>query len=198
MKESLRQLMHLLFGLLIAGFIAVFPRDTVIPVLALSLFSGFLLSDAIARRFRVPMISPMIDMMERDVSIPGKGALYFALSALFCSIFFDFAAVVIAIVVLAVLDSATTYIGLRFGRHTITNGKTIEGTGGGILITWGALLPFLPPGTGLLVAAVGGIVELVSPIDDNLVLPVIICLLLAVIVPELTLPVWIPSLEIHL
>lgn len=198
MKESLRQLVHLLFGLLIAGFIAVFPRDVVIPVLALSLFSGFILSDTIARRFRVPMISPMIDMMERDVPLPGKGALYFALSALFCAIFFEFPAVFIAILVLAILDSATTLIGLRFGRHAIINGKTIEGTAGGILITWGALLPFLPPGTGLLVAVAGGIVELASPIDDNLLVPVIICMLLTVIAPDLTFPSWIPSLEILL
>jgi dolichol kinase len=84
-----------------------------------------------------------------------------------------------ALVTISVLDCVTTLVRVRFGRTRIWNGKSLEGTLAGIAVTAIALLPFLSlPGT-LVVATVAGIIELLSPIDDNLVVPVGTCILLS-------------------
>ncbi len=74
--------------------------------------------------------------------------------------------------------------GLHFGRHRIFNGKSWEGTAGGIIAACIPLVVLLPPPlTAAVAAVVAGIAELVSPIEDNLVIPppvvCLICLALA-------------------
>lgn len=86
--------------------------------------------------------------------------------------------VVPALIALAVLDSITTLIGIRFGRHRIHNGKSWEGTLSGIAVTVHVLLPFLSFPATLAVSIIAGTIELISPIDDNLVIPVGICIFL--------------------
>jgi len=102
-------------------------------------------------------------------------------SALACIILFPVALVVPALVALAVLDSITTLVGARFGRHRIHNGKSWEGTLSGIAVTIIALIPFLTLPGAVAVSVVTGIIELYSPVDDNLVIPVGVCLLLALV-----------------
>jgi dolichol kinase len=48
----------------------------------------------------------------------------------------------------------------------------------GIAVTVLALLPFLSLPGALVASVVAGIIELFSPVDDNLVIPVGVCLLL--------------------
>jgi phytol kinase len=120
---------------------------------------------------------------DRCDPLPGKGAFFFAVSTFACIILFPVSSVVPALVALAVLDSVTTLAGIRFGRHRIHNGKSWEGTLSGIVVTVFALLPFLTiPGI-LAASIVAGILELFSPVDDNLVKPVGVCIL--VLVPAL-------------
>jgi dolichol kinase len=121
---------------------------------------------------------------DRCDPLPGKGAFFFAASALACIILFPAALVVPALVALSVLDSITTLVGVRFGRHRIYNGKSWEGTLSGIAVTVLALVPFLSLPGACIAAVVTGIIELFSPVDDNLVIPVGVCLLLT-LVPSL-------------
>jgi len=88
------------------------------------------------------------------------------------------------LVALAVLDSVTTLVGIRYGRHRIYNGKSWEGTLSGIAVTFLALCPFLTLTGALTASVIAGIIELFSPVDDNLVIPVGVCILLA-LVPNL-------------
>ena len=81
---------------------------------------------------------------------------------------------------LAVLDGVATLAGMRFGRTRIYNGKSLEGTGAGIFVTFLVLLPFISVQGALIVAVIAGIIEMFSPVDDNLVIPISICLLLTV------------------
>ncbi len=182
MNESLRQVVHLLFGLGIAGFIPLFDREITVAILMLAIFAGFILSDALARGYHIPLVSQIIATLERREAVPGKGALFFALGALFCLIFFETHVVSIALVVLALLDSTTTFFGVRYGRTRIYNGKSLEGTLFGIVATSGVLLTLIAPGSSLLVAGVAGLVELLTPVDDNLIVPVTACLVLTFIV----------------
>lgn len=181
MNESLRQVVHLLFGLGIAGFILIFDRDLTVSVLMFTLFVGFILSDAVSRGYTIPVISPLLKTLERRDAAPGKGALFFALGALFCLVFFPKTIVFIGLAVLALLDSVATIAGVRFGRTRIYNHKSLEGTLAGVAVTAAALCLLVPPSAALVTAAVTGLAELVSPVDDNLVIPVVACLVLTIL-----------------
>ncbi|MDD3856456.1 MAG: phosphatidate cytidylyltransferase [Methanoculleus sp.] len=181
MHESLRQIVHLTFGLGIAGFILLFDRDIVLSVLMLALFVGFILSDAISRGYTIPVVSSIIAGLERRDAVPGKGALFFALGALFCIAFFAKEIAFVGLVALSLLDSVTTLAGLRFGRTRIYNNKSLEGTLAGFVVTAAVLCFLAPPGIALATAAAAAIAELVSPVDDNLVVPVVACLALTLL-----------------
>lgn len=181
MREILRQLIHLVFGLGIAALVLFLDHAVVVAILAGGLLIGVVLVDLILRGHRVPVISPLVQYGDRCDPLPGRGAFFFAVSALACIILFPVTLVVPALVALAVLDSVTTLAGVTFGRHRISNGKSWEGTIAGIAVTILALLPFLPLPGALAAAVVAGITELFSPVDDNLVIPMGVCLLLALV-----------------
>lgn len=180
MYETLRKLIHLVFGLGIAAMVLTLDRTLAIQVLVLGLFCGIILVELILKGYHVPVFSRLVATLDRSDPLPGRGAFYFAVSALTCVVIFPAEIAVPALVTISVLDCVTTLVGVRFGRTRIYNGKSFEGTLAGIAVTAVALLPFLSlPGT-LVVAATAGVIELLSPIDDNLVVPVCTCILLSI------------------
>jgi len=181
MKELIRQLVHLLFGLAVAGMVLLAGQPAAAAILAGGLFIGIVMVDLILRGHRLPLFFWLVKEFDRSDRIPGRGALYFAVSALACVILFPVTIAVPALVTLAVLDSVTTIVGVRFGRHRIYNGKSWEGTLAGIVITVLALLPFLALPGAVAIAIVAGVIELLSPVDDNLVIPVAVCVVLALV-----------------
>jgi phytol kinase len=178
MREAIRKLVHLVFGLAIAGLIITLPREFVIEILALSLLAGLILSELIRRGNPVPFISPFVKYLDREDSLPGRGALYFTASALFCLIIFPVPVVAPAIVALSILDSVAAISGRRFGKTRIWNNKTLEGTVFGIIGTFFPLLLMVSPAGAGTISVVAGTLELISPVDDNLTIPVGICVLL--------------------
>jgi phytol kinase len=181
MRETVRQLIHLSFGLGIAALVFFLDHSLVISIIAVGLLTGIVLVDLILRGYRIPVISPLVRYGDRCDPLPGKGAFFFAVSALACIILFPVPVVVPALIALSVLDSVTTLAGLRFGRHRIHNGKSWEGTLSGIAVTILALLPFLTLPGAVISSVVTGIIELYSPVDDNLVIPVGVCILLTLV-----------------
>lgn len=181
MREIVRQAIHLSFGLAIAALVFFIDRSMVIAIMAGGLLIGVFLIDLILRGYTVPVLSPLVQYGDRCDPLPGKGAFFFAVSTLACIILFPVSIVVPALVALSVLDSITTLVGTRFGRHRIHNGKSWEGTLSGIAVTVLALLPFLTVPGAVIAAVVTGIIELFSPVDDNLLIPVGICILLTLV-----------------
>ena len=179
MHETLRKLIHLVFGLGIAAMVLTVDRMLAIQILVAGLFCGIILVELILKGYHVPLFSRLVATLDRSDPLPGRGAFYFAVSALTCVVIFPVEIAVPAIVTISVLDCVTTLVGVRFGRTRIYNGKSLEGTLAGIAVTAVALLPFLSlPGT-IVVAATAGVIELLSPVDDNLVVPVGTCILLS-------------------
>jgi phytol kinase len=183
MKEFLRQTVHLIFGVSIAFIILFFEKEDVLALFVLSIFAGLIISDAVVRGHSIPLITPVLDLMEREDTIPAKGALFFTVSALFCLVFFPTRVVFIAVLVLSLLDSMTTIFGRRFGKREILNNKTLEGSAAGVIITAAVLLFLLSPAAAVIVALTAGIVELLSPVDDNLTIPVFVCIVLSILPP---------------
>lgn len=178
MQEFVRQAVHLGFGLGIAVMVLLMDHNLVISILAAGLFIGVVLVDLILRGSTVPVISRLVRVVDRSDPLPGRGALFFVVSALICVILFPAPVVVPALVALAVLDSVATLVGKKYGTRRIYNGKSCEGTLSGSAVTVIALLPFLTLPGALVVSAGAGILELVSPVDDNLVIPGSVCVLL--------------------
>ena len=178
MHEPSRKIVHMLFGIGIAAMPYFLPKDLMVLLLAASIFVGFILAEGVLRGYRIPIISLLIRTLERDGEYPGKGAFYFTASALFCVLFFDAAISVPAILSLAVLDGAATLVGLQWGHHRIMNGKSVEGSAGGVIVNVLVLLFLLPLLPAIAASIVAGVVELISPVDDNLTIPVCVCILL--------------------
>jgi len=98
--------------------------------------------------------------------------ILYTTSTLACLIFFGPAIAARAILALAVLDAAAALGGQRFGKRRIYNGKSIEGFGIGLVSATAVLFLCTEPRVALLMAGVGSLVELLSPIDDNLTVPI--------------------------
>jgi dolichol kinase len=91
-----------------------------------------------------------------------------------------------AVLVAAIGDGAAAVIGMKFGRHHIKGNRTIEGAIGGLIFGFLAFIPLwylidIPLVYGLIAAIVLVIVDLIaSPINDNLLNPIVIALTLAI------------------
>ena len=181
MQELTRKLIHLVFGLGITGMLVVLDSATATAILAGGLFFGIILVDLILRGYRLPVFSALVKYVDRCDHLPGKGALYFAISALACVILFSKPVVIPALVSLAVLDGIATIAGTRFGRNRIYNGKSLEGTIAAIIVTFLVLLQVMPVPGALVVAVSAGIIEMFSPVDDYLVISISICILLTAV-----------------
>lgn len=181
MDENLRKLVHMCFGLAISAAVIFIERDCLLAFLAASLLAGFALSDALRRGYRIPPVNHLIDRLERKGEIPGKGALFFVLSAFVSLVLFESYHVFLALIVLSTLDGIATIAGKNFGRRMIINGKTLEGSIAGTMAAFLLLLPFASPMIAAIVTIVGAAIELVSPIDDNLTIPPLLCVLLHLI-----------------
>lgn len=181
MNELARKAVHGLFGIGIALLIMLLGRDAALGVLLASLLLGLLLSDAISRGYRIPLVSRLVLGLERPGVLPGKGAILFVFSSAFCLFFFPPVFVVPAVVTLAVLDGTSAAVGRTHGRHRLRNGKSWEGTAAGVAASAMILCLLVTPVQALAVALVAGLAELLSPVDDNLVIPPVVCLLLTVL-----------------
>jgi len=179
MQEIVRKLIHLFFGLGVAGMVLVLDKPTAVTILAGGLFIGIVLVDIILRGYKIPVFSSLVEYGDRCDPLPGKGAFFFAVSALFCVILFPAPVVIPALVTIAVLDSVTTIVGIQYGKRRVYNGKSWEGTIAGITGTILFLVPFLTVAGAVVVSVIAGIIELFSPVDDNLLVPVSVCIILS-------------------
>jgi len=183
MHEVLRKTVHLLVGICIALAIPYFDKGMVLAAFVLAIFIGCILSDAISKGYRLPLVSRVVSLLEREEVMPGKGTLYFAIGVFFVLVFFPLGVVIPAILCLAVLDGVATLVGIHYGRHKIWGSKSLEGTLAGTACTWVVLLLATPIGIfpAALAAVTAGFVELLSPVDDNLTIPLGVCIVLTLI-----------------
>jgi dolichol kinase len=181
--ETRRQLIHM-SGIAIPFYLqwSYYTWGLITPLLSLllAIVSLYLLSMSYKRKFRVPVVSRIIDTTERPGVIevsPAKGALMFLVGSTIALVLFSFniAIVAAAIAVLALGDSFSTLAGKRLGRHRITYNKekSLEGSlfgfiaafaGAWALVSWPIAF----------VGALGGMLAESLPlkVDDNLIIPI--------------------------
>jgi dolichol kinase len=181
MDETARKILHIVFGTGIAVFIFFCEKDLSVVILSFVLLTGFILSDALSRGYEIPLISTIVEAVERPGAFPGQGAILFFVSSLVCLVIFPVSVVVPAILALAVADGVSTIAGLRFGRTRIHNGKSVEGACAGCMATAIVLFLVLAPVPAIIAAAVASMTEVLCPVDDNLIIPVVVCVVLTLL-----------------
>ncbi|MEM2124384.1 MAG: hypothetical protein QXL43_03515 [Methanolinea sp.] len=183
MNEQARKIVHLSFGAAISAAILLLPAGQAEMILAAGLVAGLALAELVRAGYRVPLVSSLVDRLEREGEFPGKGAAYFVASALACTVFFPPAVAAAGVLSLSVLDAVSALAGRAFGRVRIWGAKTLEGSLAGIAANTAVLSLIIGPGTAFLVSVVAGTVELLAPVDDNLLVPPAACTCLSLLPP---------------
>ncbi len=170
-------------------------------LLAIMLAIGYFVASLYSKGVKLPLFSQLIDMAERERSkvTPGRGTFRFYTGALLAYIlmlvfnkpYFMFAS---AVLVLAMGDSASTLVGVRFGRNKIpyNKHKSIEGAVAGFSFAFigiflaqvliFAVSPLYAVIISVSASFIGMLVEsLPLPVDDNLSIPVATIVFLSII-----------------
>ncbi len=181
--ETRRKFLHM-SGVLFAPALVLIYENLGLTLAASALLLLVVLtyafSEAYRRGSKPPVVSIFIDLMEREEAKkldPGKGVKMFFWGCLASLLLFgpvDIRIVSTAIVVVALGDSASTLIGLRYGKHKINYNekKSWEGALAGFLLAFaGAALQVDVP-IAFVGALAGMLVEsLPLRLDDNLTVP---------------------------
>lgn len=188
MDEFYRQAIHLCFGVLIALTIISFHPLLVAFLLVISVFIGAILSDLISKGYHIPLISSIVNSLDRKDIIPGRGALFFVIGVLTPLFVFPPVLVFLGVLVHSFMDSVSTMVGINFGKHRIYNKKSVEGSFAGFLISVFILsifinqFWFLNPWIIIITSLVASVCELLIPINDNLIIPLITATTIGVLI----------------
>ncbi|MBI4164034.1 MAG: hypothetical protein HY512_04175 [Candidatus Aenigmarchaeota archaeon] len=183
MSETKRQIVHA-SGILFI-FLGFFMEKWLAVILFADVVAFFFLYGELVKRYKPVMgFRKFVLFMERKkVRRPFFGALLFYLGCFISFVLFPIPIAAASCSILAIGDSLSTIIGMKFGKIKIYNKRTLEGSlaffAGAILIS----LLFVDYKIALIGAVVGMVTELFGGstklknkawfIDDNLLIPTI-------------------------
>jgi dolichol kinase len=173
--EVKRKSFHLIIGLTIAVLTyfsePIFGKLIIIPILAGSL--GLFILQHFKKN---PINSFLVGHLERhkDASILYKGAIYYGIGASVPILLLDRFTACAIIAILSVGDAASTILGRLYGKHRPRGkSKSIEGTIAFIIFAFPIAHLFLQNLWHVtFLTLLGSIIELFSPYDDNLAIPI--------------------------
>jgi dolichol kinase len=185
-REPARKLIHVALSLVAAAVAALLPHPVGATVLAAAAFVA--LSIEAARRWSPvfatdfhDLVGPMLRVREHHRL---TGATTLAIGYTIALLLLPGWPAVAGILIAGVADPAAALVGRRFGRHRYPGGKSLEGSLAFVAVATALLLAV--PGVGMggaVVAALAlAVVEAPTlPVDDNLYLPVLGALAVAVL-----------------
>jgi dolichol kinase len=120
---------------------------------------------------------------ERPNTLPFKGATEFFIGCLLATVIFEPTIAIAAIAVLSLADAVSTLIGSYYGKYklSINKKKTFEGSTAFFLTAIFILLFFANPLKALIVAILATFAEMAPKIDDNLTVPLVVGIAMALI-----------------
>lgn len=174
--EILRKLFHLYQLPVIVGYIVLryyfserIATFSIVILLMIILEYEFLRLD-----LKVKMPDPF-GIMRHKEKRRATGMLFFVLAVIVVFAVYDFKIALVAILMTTFGDLASALMGIKYGKHTLRGGKSLEGFAAGLvmnLIIAGIFLWDYPVII-IAMALVASIVELVTyKLDDNLTVPV--------------------------
>ena len=178
-REIYRQTLHIIFGIIVAFSVLYIGKTPLILPLFILILIGILLYYYLKEHY-IPIISDLLEACGRENEC-GKGAILFAIGLLITLIIIeDINSAFYSILVFANGDGLATLIGVRGKLKIKYFGKTIEGFLAFLISA--CVILYHPYGMyGIIVAFIGACVEFVSKkikIDDNLLLPVVVAIIL--------------------
>jgi dolichol kinase len=175
-KELLRKAIHILFGVIILLLIHFTGTTISTQIIFLCLFFGTIISIAITKGYKFPLLNEIVFKVERENEkhFPGKAAIMFFLSALILLIIFktDSVIVLASLSVQVFADSAAALIGTKYGKHKLYKKKSREGSLACLITAIICLSFFYPLNIAIIAGIIATIVEIL-PGDDNLFVPLI-------------------------
>jgi undecaprenyl-diphosphatase len=173
-REYRRQFFHILAGsgillLLHLQYITVF-------LLGIILLMGVMLS-ILSSRKKIPLISHLLDKVDRIEKFPGRGALTLLLGIMLCWLLFPATIALASSAVVIFGDAVTTGFGKKFGMHKnpLNHQKSSEGSVAGILVSFFCIVLFFPWWIALLTSVIAMVVEVLEGslwhLDDNITVP---------------------------
>ncbi|MGC9518018.1 MAG: diacylglycerol/polyprenol kinase family protein [Methanomicrobiales archaeon] len=172
-KELTRQLIHV-SGILIILLEKIFDPIILMFICGLIVIMGELIYKIDKKRY-IPFFSTVLRSCRRSEN--EKGYIYFFIGVLIALIIFNFNLNIAnaTIIILALGDAASTLIGKKYGKIKLPyqKFKTLEGSIAFFIVGFlGASLqvPILPA---LFGALSGSIAEAYSPVDDNIIIPIV-------------------------
>ena len=132
--ELRRELIHIIVGILIVLGVLYLPYAQFIGFIVL-LFGGFF--SFLCSRYEIPFFSSALCLLERECNkkFPGKGVIFFFISALLSLQLFERDIALASIIILTFADPVSHFIGSNFGKTFLINKrKYIEGSIAGILV----------------------------------------------------------------
>lgn len=184
MAEIERKIFHVIIGFII---IFLIEFNLINPVMIfLTITIGILIS-FIYKKETIKLLKPIIEIFGRKDEHPGFGAITYLIGVFLVLALFQKQIAQIAIMVLAVGDSAASVIG-TYGKIKIpyNKNKTILGTIAGIIAATFASTPFTTFHLAFLASSVGMLVETLPTrkylkLDDNIFIPLAVGLFLTLI-----------------
>jgi dolichol kinase len=172
-KEILRQLIHA------SGIFIIFLERFFDPLILIGICIAIIIWGEIIYRidkFRhIFLFSTILRRCRRDKE--EKGFIYFFIGVLFALVLFNFNIYIAnaAIIILVLGDAASTIIGKKFGRVKLpsTKNKTLEGSLAFFLVGLAGATTQLPLVPTMVGTFLGALAEAYSPIDDNLIIPIV-------------------------
>ena len=183
--ELRRKFVHFLIGSSFVVLVALFGVTTAMGVVAAWFAIGTAASILIKKGYKSPLFYNVMSRFQRisEKHLPGKGAmLLFIGSLLTMLIFRQWESIVLAgLIVSTYGDAASTVVGMKWGKTRIVRGRTLEGTVAGILLPVLLLQIFLGWQIGLIAATIGMLAEYIPKIDDNITIPIVTGIVLALL-----------------
>jgi dolichol kinase len=184
--ETIRKVLHLLFGIFIITTIYALGTQTSFRIMWMLLLAGVMVGLAIKRGANMPITKKILCLAEREHEqyFPGHALILFFLSAHILLYFFmDSPAIVLgAMSVQVFADTASAIVGKIFGKHYLIKNmksldspqikhKTLEGSLAFFVVALICLSFFFPLEKIIVPAIVATLIELL-PINDNLTVPI--------------------------
>ena len=176
--ELRRQIFHVILGITITTLLAF---DLIGPWTLLTILSIGIILSYISLKIRIPLITKLLETFERPGDHPGKGAICFFIGALLAIKLFPKDIALASIMVLALGDSISHYIGKFHGKikHPFDNRKRIEGHIAGVIFGFIGALIFVNPLSAIVASFFAMLAEAMEIefnhriINDNISIPLV-------------------------
>lgn len=177
--EIRRQLLHIVDGVIIITLLDIFGKELSFILLGLSIALMAVLK--VHKKLKLKIVDKILRLLEREenMSNPGAGGVTYLVGTGLTIFLFDPQTAKLGICALSFGDAGSTLIGKYLGKREITfikkiTGKrrTLEGSIGFILGTIIVGSPFIGFKNAAFVGIIGTILEILTPIDDNIVIPI--------------------------